>query len=395
FQKIIKEKGDKLVCIDDLHEIEFYADLIINHAPGILPSDYKAQSFTQYALGIEYALLRPEFLKLARQKDKKTKAAKRGIFICFGGSDPEDLTRRSLDTLIDLKLFEEIKIVTGSGYSNYELLADYISSKEGARIYLYHNLEAKDMIAVMKTCSHAIVPASGILLEVIALGLKPVSGMYIKNQQFIYENYKTINAFVDAAGFQERYLREALLSLNLPDKMCSSLIDGKSSQRLLKTFSVLSNEASVSIEGAKTDDLQVTYKWATDPLVRAYSFSKSEIGFEEHKNWFFSKIEDRNCHYFIARINDSSVGSIRFDKNNNEEVIVSYLLDSEFHGKGLGLSLLKLGVEKLKKVDDNIKYVTGYVMNINIASLKIFRKLGYEEYAESGKKVKFKKRIRK
>ncbi|MCX2837914.1 UDP-2,4-diacetamido-2,4,6-trideoxy-beta-L-altropyranose hydrolase [Salinimicrobium sp. MT39] len=395
FQKIIKEKGNKLVCIDDLHEKEFYADLIINHAPGILPSDYKAQSYTQYALGIEYAMLRPEFLKLARQKEKKTNLSKKGVFVCFGGSDPEDLTRRSLDILIDIKLFDEIKIVTGSAYSNYGLLVDYISSKKDDKIFLYQNLQAEAMIAVMKSCSHALVPASGILLEVMALGLIPVAGMYINNQQFIYENYKAINAFADAGNFEERDLREALLSLKFTKKKNSNLIDGKSSQRLLKTFSALLEEANVSLEEAKADDLQVTYNWAKNPEVRAYSFSKSEIGYEEHKNWLFAKIEDDNCYYFIARINDCAVGSIRFDKHNREEAIVSYLLDPEFHGKGLGLSLLKLGVEKLKITDNNIKYVTGYVMNNNIASLKIFRKLGYEEGFGSGNEVKFKKEIRK
>jgi len=62
YQKQIKELGCKLVCIDDLHDKEFYADVIINHAEGILVEDYKCKSCTKLYLGINYALLRFPFL---------------------------------------------------------------------------------------------------------------------------------------------------------------------------------------------------------------------------------------------------------------------------------------------------------------------------------------------
>ena len=40
YQKEIKSKGCKLVCIDDFHDQHFYADLVINHAPGVSKDDY-------------------------------------------------------------------------------------------------------------------------------------------------------------------------------------------------------------------------------------------------------------------------------------------------------------------------------------------------------------------
>ncbi len=46
YQKQIKLKGAKLVCIDDMHDKEFVADLIINHIPRITPQDYNVQPFT-------------------------------------------------------------------------------------------------------------------------------------------------------------------------------------------------------------------------------------------------------------------------------------------------------------------------------------------------------------
>src|ERR1700743_1989547 len=67
YQKKIKDKSCKLVCIDDLHDVFFWADLIINPAPNAKPADYQGQVYTQFALGLDYVLLRPEFLKQAQK----------------------------------------------------------------------------------------------------------------------------------------------------------------------------------------------------------------------------------------------------------------------------------------------------------------------------------------
>ena len=95
YQLEIKAKGNKLVCIDDLHDKEFVADLIINHAPGVKPEDYSAQPHTQFALGLDYALLRPAFLQQALKPRKIEKIET--ALICFGGSDPKNLTQSTLE----------------------------------------------------------------------------------------------------------------------------------------------------------------------------------------------------------------------------------------------------------------------------------------------------------
>jgi UDP-2,4-diacetamido-2,4,6-trideoxy-beta-L-altropyranose hydrolase len=46
YQKEIKSRGSKLVCIDDFHDQHFYADLVINHAPGVKRRIMKV-SYTQ------------------------------------------------------------------------------------------------------------------------------------------------------------------------------------------------------------------------------------------------------------------------------------------------------------------------------------------------------------
>jgi UDP-2,4-diacetamido-2,4,6-trideoxy-beta-L-altropyranose hydrolase len=99
YQKAIKDKGCRLVCIDDLNDNVFYADLIINHTPGVKAEEYSAQSYTQFALGLEYALIRQAFSNAKRNEKGITKIET--LFICFGGSDPENLTASTLDVLLE------------------------------------------------------------------------------------------------------------------------------------------------------------------------------------------------------------------------------------------------------------------------------------------------------
>ena len=234
YHKKIKSYGCKLVCIDDLHDKEFAANLIINHAPGIQPSDYKAQSYTQYALGLDYVILRPVFLIKSAiatgNREIKT------VFVCFGGSDPKNITQVVANVLKIDKRFEKIIIVTGSVYENTETLR--LSIQSDARFTIYHAVSASEMCDLITQSELAIVPSSGILQEVISLNVKVISGMYVENQKFIFENYKQVEAFESAEDFHPDKIRSAI-NRSFEKKMCVNakrLIDGRSGERLLKIF---------------------------------------------------------------------------------------------------------------------------------------------------------------
>src|SRR5690606_22671263 len=67
YQKKIKEKGFQLVYIDDLAREYMYADVVVNHSPHVKETDFKAEPYTTFALGTQYAILRPAFLDAAKQ----------------------------------------------------------------------------------------------------------------------------------------------------------------------------------------------------------------------------------------------------------------------------------------------------------------------------------------
>jgi UDP-2,4-diacetamido-2,4,6-trideoxy-beta-L-altropyranose hydrolase len=199
YQKRIKSKGCKLVCIDDLHEKEFVADLIINHAPGIIPQDYCAQSYTQFALGLEYALLRPAFLEQAKKTRKIDKVET--ILISFGGSDFLDLTQQTLRIVLEFAQFKTIIVVTGASYNKSESFQQLITSD--MRIKHRHAINEQQMLETMLEAELAIVPASGVLFEALAAGLSLISGYYTNNQLSIYNGFNQKSWFFDAENFSD------------------------------------------------------------------------------------------------------------------------------------------------------------------------------------------------
>lgn len=389
YQKRIKEiSGCMLVCIDDLHDREFYADLIINHTPGIKPEDYQVQSFTQFALGLDYALLRPAFLKAAQEERKIEKTE--SVVVCFGGSDPKNLTQDTIKTILDNFNFAIINVVVGINYLHVNELEKLALKHE--KINLYIGVNEIKMLKIMQASDVAIVPSSGILLEALSQELTIISGMYVENQLYVYNIYKKAGTIIDAGNFSNENIISALYKLkenNLPHK---KFIDGNSSRRILNLFKNFQKDKEVILRKTEIDDVDITFKWAKDPLVRKHSFNRTKINFIEHKNWFINKLKDPQCIYFIAVVENEPIGSVRFDLNTDEAVI-SYLIDPKFHGQGFGTIILKKGVEILKSHKADLKGIVGYVTPENFASIKTFQRLGYIDESKNEGEFKFIKKL--
>ena len=199
YQKRIKSIGCKLVCIDDLHENLFFADLIINHSPGILPQDYQAQEYTKFALGPKYALLRPAFIEAAGLEREESDV--KNIMICFGGSDFKNLTHSVLQVVQRMEQISKITVILGAAYIHRESI-DAIA-KSNPTIRVLSSLDEEGMLSEIRTADLAIIPSSGILYEVIAGGCVPLICYYADNQKKFFDYFKQKEKVLsfDAANF--------------------------------------------------------------------------------------------------------------------------------------------------------------------------------------------------
>ncbi|WP_448699652.1 UDP-2,4-diacetamido-2,4,6-trideoxy-beta-L-altropyranose hydrolase [Mucilaginibacter sp. AW1-3] len=389
YQKQIKSTGCKLVFIDDLHNQDYLADLIINHAPGVGAADYRAKYFTQFALGPDYALLRPPFLNNTKQAISKNEIET--VFVCFGGSDSKNITQLVASIIKRYKTFKKIILVTGAAYNFSNSLIETIAGDP--RFFLNRAVNSETMVDLIAQAQLAIVPCSGILQEVLSIGPQIISGMYVDNQKYFFEKYRELNAFESAGQFSESDIVNAIKKVLGEPVKSKKVIDGNSGKRLLNCFLQLNNEDNVSLRKANINDIEKTFAWANNTDIRKFFYNKEAIPYDVHKKWFVSKLQSADCFYYVGEYENNLFGSIRFDVKGNVATI-SYLIDPAYQNKGLGTILLKKGLNVLlEEADIDIHVIEGEVLAENSASVKVFKKLGYNVTSTTTDIVKFVKII--
>ena len=196
YQRKIKEKGFIFVYIDDLASEHMFADLIINHSPNITSQIYSTESYTKFALGTKYALLRPTFLDLIAKENTVQKIDK--AFVCFGGADPYNLTLKATKALLKTPQVKKIDIVLGGAYSHKEI---YTLTQKNIKIY--QNISEEELMKTMVTSNFAIAPASTILYELCCVKIPVLSGYYVNNQKKIYNGFANKKAIFEMGNMKD------------------------------------------------------------------------------------------------------------------------------------------------------------------------------------------------
>jgi UDP-2,4-diacetamido-2,4,6-trideoxy-beta-L-altropyranose hydrolase len=196
YQQKIKEHGFKLIYIDDLASEHLFADIVINHSPGISKEDFSCESYTKFALGTNYALLRPTFLELSTKQN--TLQQLDTAFVCFGGADPYNLTLKAAKALLKIEQVKKIHIVLGGAYVHKE-----IQRLNKDIIKIYQNLSEKKLSRIMIDSNFAIAPASTILYELCCVKMPILSGFYVDNQKKIYQGFTEKKAIFELGNMKD------------------------------------------------------------------------------------------------------------------------------------------------------------------------------------------------
>lgn len=238
YQKKLKHLGYSIVYIDDMNKGPFYADAVINHAPGLRVEDFRSYGQTQFYLGSKYAILRPEFLEAAKVKRSINHIDT--LFICFGGADNYNLTKKVLEAVLDINQISTINIVVGNAYSDELLLS--LENHQEKKINIYKNVNSKNLIAIMLQSNMAISPASTISLEICCIKMPLLAGYFVDNQKNIYNGLKANNAIYLGEDFRKNkttdFKRKIELILRAENYQIimenqANLLDEKIANRLL------------------------------------------------------------------------------------------------------------------------------------------------------------------
>ncbi|MFC1571747.1 glycosyltransferase [Candidatus Margulisiibacteriota bacterium] len=125
---------------------------------------------TRYYGGGKFVILDERYISLFRKKNKLRRRVKK-ILICFGGSDPNDITL-TVARLLKGQKYSKLKkiIVVGSGYHNYKQLKKELLGSKNTVI----KKAVADMASLMKDIDLAILSGGVLMHEAAVLGIPSI-----------------------------------------------------------------------------------------------------------------------------------------------------------------------------------------------------------------------------
>ncbi len=382
YQKAIKDQGYRLLVIDDMaHLAHYHADILLNQNIHASSLHYSCDRDTVKLLGCEYVLLRREFLKYKDWKREIPEMAKK-ILVTMGGADPDNVTLkviRALNNLGDQDL--EVKVVAGSANPNIDTLKKEFHLSP----FTFHLLPGvSNMPELMAWADMAVSGGGSTCWELAFMGVPFAVIVLAVNQEGNAEGVAEAGAAINCGssrtlsieGLAERLavlIESRSKRMELRD-IGRQLVDGKGADRVVERMS----PTSLCLRNARQDDCELIFQWANDPVARTASFHSDPIPWDEHKRWFSSKIQDPNCVFFIATTHvGEAIAQVRFEMKDGVAVI-SASLRRELRECGWGSKIIRQACEKLFR-KRKVECVQALIKNDNVASLKSFKKAGFEK----------------
>ena len=132
----------------------------------------------------------------------------------------------------------------------------------------------------------------------------------------------------------------------------------------------------MKLRKASFGDSKLLFDWANESGVRRNAINSNPIEWNDHQTWFHMKLQNEFSFIYIAEIEDIPRGQIRFDLENYISYI-DYSIAVDERGKGYGVQILELGIFEMKKLIPNLSTFIACVKPDNIASKRVFEKLGF------------------
>jgi RimJ/RimL family protein N-acetyltransferase len=134
---------------------------------------------------------------------------------------------------------------------------------------------------------------------------------------------------------------------------------------------------SYNLREIKKSDWKILLEWRNDEVTRQNFFNSELISESEHKEYIVNTISSLTRRQFILDLNEDPVGTIREDKIENDEFVLSYTVSPIYRGMKIGQIMMA-------------QYLSGRKGNFlceiwekNIPSIKMIEKLGFQFLKEN------------
>jgi UDP-2,4-diacetamido-2,4,6-trideoxy-beta-L-altropyranose hydrolase len=380
YHRELREKGLKILRIDDIGGGHYCADLLLNPNLHATEELYRSREpHTRTLLGPNFALLRREF-QAWRDWRREIVPTPSKLLVTMGGSDPGNLTARILDALASLGVGDlEVTVIVGGSSPHFTSVEERTAILGSVRVLQ----NPTNIPALMAWADVAISAAGSTAWELCYMGLPAVLIDVAENQRPVARELSRRGVAMHAGSSDEvtpsriatavnRLLESRELRSHM-SKCGRELVDGRGAERVLAAMQC----GSLRLRRVEESDCRLLWEWVNDPLVRSASFSTEQISWDNHVSWFHGKLADHNSAQYVVEAGSRPVGQVRFQIEGGSAV-VSVSLASEFRGKGLGAVVVAMATEDLFRTTP-VTRADAFVKPGNTASLRLFNRAGFAQ----------------
>ena len=146
----------------------------------------------------------------------------------------------------------------------------------------------------------------------------------------------------------------------------------------IKDIVIDKRESGFELRSVRSDDIDLLFNWANDPVTRKNAFHTEKIPYEDHERWFSKLLSDPYQQQYIFLKNGKPVGQIRFSIEN-DEALISYSISPDDRGLGYGSLMIDMAKNRFHEDHPEVRKLIGQVKRENRASSKCFEKCGFED----------------
>lgn len=361
YQRKIKAAGCRLVCIDDMHDKHYVADVVINH--GLTDASlFSIEPYTRLCLGLDWALLRKPFLN-AKPLPKRQQGH---CVVAFGGVDALNLTAKVALILSAKPNIKKITAIVGDGYTGIGSLGTI------GKVDIRKNLSAQQMADLFCSVEFAVLPTSTLCIEALACSCPVFAGYYVNNQYPYYQNLLQNGYITPLGDLRSDDLDTQLLNLAFEKQLYSRLPHNENIYSYI--FISLTLDV-VDYTSLTPKQLQAVWEIRNLEQIRQFMTNSASFDFNSHKAFIEKLKNDSTKKYWAIFSQGEFVGgySIVDIKNRCAErgLFISPLYQGKCYAKAIEYYMDKvisvIGVDKLY----------AEIKADNVRSLAYHKKCGY------------------
>lgn len=243
WERLVKSTVDQILVIDDLADRSHECSLLLDQNLGRVASDYDERVSGECVrlIGLDYALLRPEFARLREGSLKRRKEPQlKRVLISFGGVDRNNVTGQVLQSMVETSLSSEtaLDIIMGSAAPHLEEIRD---QARRLRFQAKVSVDVDDMAERMCKADLSIGAAGSTSWERCCLGVPAIIVVLAENQRSAAQALEEQGVAIMAGngGLVGDLLSEILADANLTARLATmasagaELIDGRGCSRVV------------------------------------------------------------------------------------------------------------------------------------------------------------------